>query len=205
MGIWEDRVLPRIVDVALGSKAMGKLRRRACEGLSGEVLEVGFGSGRNVPYYPPGVARVRAVDPATIGRKLATGRVAASPVPVNYVGLDGQHLALDDNAVDHVLITWSLCTIPDVDRALSEVRRVLRPGGTLHFVEHGRAPDPVVARWQDRLTPIQRRLFGGCHLNRPIDTLIERSGLTLNTLEAGHQSGPKAFTYMFQGTATKSG
>lgn len=205
MGIYEDQVLPRIVDVALGSKAMGKLRRRACEGLSGEVLEIGFGSGRNVPYYAPGVARVRAVDPATIGRKLAAERVAASPVPVDYVGLDGQHLAVDDDAVDHVLITWSLCTIPDVDRALSEVRRVLRPGGTLHFVEHGRAPDPVVARWQDRLTPIQRRLFGGCHLNRPIDTLIERSGLTLNTLEAGYQKGPKAFTYMFQGTATRAG
>lgn len=204
MGIYEDRVLPRIVDIALGSKAMGKLRRRACEGLSGEVLEVGFGSGRNVPYYPPGVARVRAVDPATVGRKLAAARVAASPVPVDYVGLDGRHLPVDDDAVDHVLITWSLCTIPDVDRALREVRRVLRHGGTLHFVEHGRAPDPAVARWQDRLTPIQRRLFGGCHLNRPIDALIKRSGLTMATLDIGYQKGPKPFTYMFQGTATKS-
>lgn len=205
MGIYEDRVLPRIVDVALGSRAMAKLRRRACEGLNGEVLEVGFGSGRNVPYYPPDVARVRAVDPATVGRKLAAGRVAASPVPVDYVGLDGEHLPLEDGAVDHVLITWSLCTIPNVDRALSEVRRVLRPGGTLHFVEHGRAADPQVARWQDRLTPIQRRLFGGCHLNRPIDALIEQSGLALTTVQAGYQKGPKPFTYMFQGTATKGG
>ena len=204
MSIWEDRVLPRIVDVALGSKAMGKLRRRACEGLSGEVLEVGFGSGRNIPYYPSGVARVRAVDPATLGRGLAARRIAASPVPIDFVGLDGQHLPVDDDAVDHVLITWSLCTIPDVDRTLSEVRRVLRPGGTLHFVEHGRAPDPAVALWQDRLTPIQRRLFGGCHLNRPLDALIQRAGLTLTTLEAGYQKGPKSFTYMFQGTAKKS-
>lgn len=202
MAIYEDQVLPRIVDLALGSKAMAKLRQRACDGLSGEVLEVGFGSGRNVPYYPAAVTRVRAVDPATVGRRLAAGRVDASPVPVDYVGLDGEQLPIDDDAIDHVLVTWTLCTIPDVGKALNEIRRVLRPGGTLRFVEHGRAPDQRVARWQDRLTPIQRRLFGGCHLNRPIDALIERSGLTMTTLDAGHEKGPKPFTSMLQGVAT---
>lgn len=134
MGFYDDQVLPRIIDVALGTKAMARLRQRACAGLSGEVLEVGFGSGRNVPYYPPDVRRVRAVDPATVGRELAAGRVAASPVPVDYIGLDGQQLPLADATVDHVLVTWTLCTIPAVDDALTEIRRVLRPGGTLRFV-----------------------------------------------------------------------
>lgn len=204
MSIYEDQVLPRIVDLALGGRAMMALRQRACEGLAGEVLEVGFGSGRNVPHYPAVVTRVRAVDPATVGRKLAAGRVEASPVPVEYVGLDGEQLPIDDEAIDHVLVTWTLCTIPDVGRALREIRRVLRPGGTLKFVEHGRAPDPRVARWQDRLTPIQRRLFGGCHLNRPIDALIEGAGMTLTVLDVGYERGPKPFTYMYQGAATKA-
>lgn len=202
MGIYENQVLPRVIDVALGGEAMERLRRHACEGLRGDVLEVGFGSGRNVPHYPAAVTRVRAVDPATVGRKMAARRVAASPIPIDYIGLDGQHLPLDDRTVDHVLITWTLCTIPDVDQALSEVRRVLRPGGTLRFVEHAKAPDDRVARWQDRLTPIQRRLFGGCHLNRPIDALIERSGLTMTALDAGYEKGPKPFTYMLKGVAT---
>lgn len=202
MGFYESQVLPRVVDVALSGKPMQRLRRRACEGLSGDVLEVGFGSGRNVPHYPASVTRVRAVDPATVGRRLAADRVAASQVPVEYVGLDGEHLPVDDGTVDHVLVTWTLCTIPDVDQALSEMRRVLRPGGTLRFVEHGRSPDDNVARWQDRLTPIQRRLFGGCHLNRPIDALIERSGFTMTALNVGYEKGPKPFTYMLQGVAT---
>ena len=203
MGAYEEHVLPRIVDLAMSGAALGTLRERACAGLEGEVLEVGFGSGRNVPHYPPAVARVRAVDPATVGRKLAAARVAASSVPVEYVGLDGQRLPLDDDAVDHVLTTWTLCTIPDVEQALAEIRRVLRPGGTLHFVEHGKAPDRGVARWQDRLTPIQRRLFGGCHLNRPIDDLVSGAGLELTDLAAGYEKGPKPFTYMFQGQARK--
>jgi ubiquinone/menaquinone biosynthesis C-methylase UbiE len=202
MGFYESQVLPRVVDVALSGKPMQRLRRRACEGLSGDVLEVGFGSGRNVPHYLASVTRVRAVDPATVGRRLAADRVAASQVPVEYVGLDGEHLPVDDGTVDHVLVTWTLCTIPDVDQALSEMRRVLRPGGTLRFVEHGRSPDDNVARWQDRLTPIQRRLFGGCHLNRPIDALIERSGFTMTALNVGYEKGPKPFTYMLQGVAT---
>jgi ubiquinone/menaquinone biosynthesis C-methylase UbiE len=168
------------------------------------VLEVGFGSGRNVPHYPTQVTRVWAVDPATLGRQLAAERVAASPVPVDDVELDGEHLPLDDASVDHVLTTWTLCTIPDVDRALAEMRRLLRPGGSLHFVEHGRAPQPRVARWQDRLTPVQRRVFGGCHLNRPIDALIELAGLRLEKLDNYYARGPKPFGYMFEGVAKKS-
>jgi ubiquinone/menaquinone biosynthesis C-methylase UbiE len=172
-------------------------------GLEGEVLEVGFGSGRNVPHYPAGVQRVRAVDPAVVGQRLARKRVAASPVPVEYVGLDGQDLPLDNDSVDHVLTTWTLCTIPDVSRALGEIRRVLRPGGGLHFLEHGRSPDEKVARWQDRLTPLQRRIGGGCHLNRPVVRLITDAGLRVTALDNYHVKGPRTFSTMYEGVAVK--
>jgi SAM-dependent methyltransferase len=205
VGLYEEHVLPRVVDVALGGAALGRLRARVAAGLEGEVLEVGFGSGRNVPYYPAAVTRVRAVDPATVGRKLATQRVAASPVPVEYIGLDGESLPLDDGAVDHVLTTWTLCTIPDVDAALGEIRRVLRPGGALHFLEHGLSPEPKVARWQDRVTPLQRRLAGGCHLNRPIDQLVAASGLSVGELSTYYGTGPKPMMYLYEGVATKTG
>ena len=203
MGVYADQILPRITDVALRGKPIEELRQQATVGLAGEVLEVGFGSGRNVPYYPATVDRVRAVDPATVGRKLAAERVAANRVPVEFVGLNGEQLSLDDASVDHVLTTWTLCTIPDVDRALTEMRRVLRPGGALHFVEHGRAPDPGVARWQERLNPLQRKVFGGCHLNRRIDALIRDAGLDVTRLDNHYLKGPKPFGYMYVGVATK--
>jgi ubiquinone/menaquinone biosynthesis C-methylase UbiE len=185
-------------------RELTSIRARVCASLDGDVLEVGFGSGLNVPYYPPAVTRVRAVDPATIGRKLAAKRVASSSVPVEYVDLDGQALSLESDSIDHVLTTWTLCSIPDVGRALSEIRRVLRSGGLFHFVEHGRSPDPNVAAWQNRLTPFQRRVAGGCHLNRPIDQLVLSSGLKLTRLENYYAKGPRPFGYMFEGVATKS-
>lgn len=202
MGFYEDRVLPRIIDVALGTKATDKLRARVCAGLDGDVLEVGFGSGRNVPHYPDGVTRVRAVDPATVGMRLAEKRIAARGLPVEPIGLDGEHLPLDDGSVDRVLVTWTLCTIPDVAGALDEMRRVLRPGGTLHFVEHGHAPDEKVARWQSRLDPMQGRLFGGCHLTRRIDDLIAGAGFDLTRLSRFYGAGPKFVSSFYEGVAT---
>jgi ubiquinone/menaquinone biosynthesis C-methylase UbiE len=204
MGIYQDQVLPRVTDAVMSRREFTPIRARVSAALRGEVLEIGFGSGLNVPHYPAAVTRVRAVDPATAGRRLAAKRVAASPVPVEYIGLNGQELPLDPASVDHVLTTWTLCTIPDVGRALGEVYRVLRPGGSFHFVEHGRSPDLGVARWQDRLTPLQRRLAGGCHLNRPIDQLVADSGLDLTRMENYYTKGPKPFGYMFEGKATKA-
>jgi ubiquinone/menaquinone biosynthesis C-methylase UbiE len=204
MGFYADRVLPRLTDVLLRGQEFTAIRARVCAGLQGEVLEVGFGSGRNVPHYPASVTRVRAVDPATLGRELAAERVAASAVPVEYIGLDGARLPLENASVDHVLTTWTMCTIPEVAGALDEMRRVLKPGGSLHFVEHGRAPQANVARWQDRLTPLQRRVFGGCHLNRPIAELVDHAGLRLAKLDNYFASGPKPFAYMYEGVATKS-
>ncbi|MBO0730362.1 MAG: class I SAM-dependent methyltransferase [Acidimicrobiaceae bacterium] len=204
MGFYGDQVLPRLTNVLLATGEFGEIRARVASGLSGEVLEVGFGSGLNVPYYPAQVRRVRAVDPATVGRKLAAGRVGASPVPVEYVGLNGEMLPLDGESIDHVLVTWTMCTIPAIDAALDEMHRVLRPGGQLHFVEHGRSPDLAVARWQDRLNPIQRRWAGGCNLNRPIDRLVEEAGFHLTRLDNFYARGPRATSYMYEGVGTKS-
>ncbi len=204
MGFYGDQVVPRFTDLVMSRRELTPIRARVVASLDGEVLEVGFGSGLNVPHYPPAITSVRAVDPATVGRKLAAKRVASSSVPVHYVDLDGQNLSLHSDSIDHVLTTWTLCSIPDVDRALREIHRVLRPGGVFHFVEHGRSPDRKVASWQDRLTPIQRRVAGGCHLNRPIDQLVVNSGLNLVRLENYYATGPRAFGYMFEGVATKS-
>ena len=158
-------------------KANRELRQRVCEGLQGDVLEIGFGSGHNVPFYPGAVTSVAAVEPADVGWKLAAERVAASGVPIRRTGIDGQSLPLPDDSCDTALTTWTLCTIPDAAAALREVRRVLKPGGRLHFVEHGLAPDERVRVWQHRLEPMQKRLFGGCHLTRPIVELVKGRGL----------------------------
>jgi ubiquinone/menaquinone biosynthesis C-methylase UbiE len=203
MGWYAEYVVPRIMDVVMRAGEYTPIRARVAADLSGEVLEVGFGSGLNVAHYPPAVTRVLAVDPAMVGRKLAARRVANSPVPVEYIGLDGQSLPLPADSVDHALTTWTLCTIPDVERALAEINRVLRPGGTLHFIEHGRSPDSGVARWQDRLTPIQRRVAGGCHLNRPVDKLITGNGLDITRIDNYYLTGPKPFGYSYEGVATK--
>lgn len=203
MSFYDDQVLPRVINVLLGNRECAKMRARATATLSGEVLEVGFGSGLNVPHLPASVTRLRAVDPATVGRKLAAQRVARSPVPVEYIGLNGEELPLEDESVDAALSTWTLCTIPGVDQALTEILRVLRPGGAFHFLEHGRSPDEEVAKWQDRLTPIQRRIGGGCHLNRPIDTLLQRAGFEMTNIDHHYMRGPKPLGYMYEGIATK--
>lgn len=203
VSFYGDQVLPRFTNKVLGGRVFSRVRARVAAGLTGEVLEVGFGSGLNVPHYPPDIDHVLAVDPAMVGRKLAAERVAASPVPVQYVGLDGESLPVDSKSVDHVLITWTMCTIPNVDNALGEILRVLRPGGEMHFAEHGLSPDPKVAKWQDRLTPFQRRVAGGCHLNRPIDGLIEEAGFTVTRMDNYYMKGPKPMGYMYEGLATK--
>jgi ubiquinone/menaquinone biosynthesis C-methylase UbiE len=202
VGYYEAEILPRLLDVACGSRQLDALRARNAAGLSGEVLELGFGSGRNVPFYPPEVRRVLAVDPAVTGRRLAAARVAASPVVVDFVGLDGQRLPLSDASVDDALSTWTLCTIPDVRRALAELHRVLRPGGTFHFLEHGRAPDASVVRWQRRLAPLNSLVFGGCHLDRPIDRLVADAGFAVTGLRRYYVRGLKSTSYMYEGVAT---
>src|SRR5699024_6599653 len=189
MGWYAEHVLPRLITGACGGNTADPLRKPVCAGLKGEVVEVGFGSGLNVPFYPPEVTRVRAVEPADLSWRLAGRRMSASHVPVERAGLDGQELPFDDDSIDTAVSTWTLCTIPDPDAALHELRRVLYPGGSLHFVEHGRALDQNVRGWQHGIEPVQKRLAGGCHLTLEPVQLIEAAGFTITELASFYEDG----------------
>jgi SAM-dependent methyltransferase len=202
MGFYDEQVIPRVIDLVLGTKSFGRVvRARACAGLRGDVLELGFGSGLNVPYYPSEVTGVWTVDPSGVARKLAAKRIAASSIPVHEGGLDGERLDFPDDRFDAALSTMTLCTIPDVEAALREVRRVLSPGASLHVAEHGLAPDEKVARTQHRLDPWEQRFAGGCHLARDMRALLTDAGLEIEELDTRYIKGPKAWSYMYFGRA----
>jgi ubiquinone/menaquinone biosynthesis C-methylase UbiE len=203
VGVYGDQLLPRALDLCMRGADVRQVRARVTAGMAGVVLEIGFGSGLNVPHYPAGVTQVLAVDPATVGQRLAATRIAAHAVPVEFIGTDAQALAAGDGSADFVLSTWTMCSIPDPGRALAEAYRVLRPGGELHFVEHGLSPDPRVARVQRRLTPVHRRVVGGCHLDRPIADLLAGAGFRLTRLENYYFHWPRAVGYTFEGVAAK--
>ncbi len=203
MGWYEDRVLPRIIELACGNQGMDRYRRRATEGLSGTVVEIGFGSGFNAPLYPTEVTRILAVEPSALSRERSLARCGAASAEVEFVGIDGLRIPLDDSSCDGALATFTLCTIPDVPTALAELRRVLRPGGRFHFLEHGRAPDESVRRWQRRLEPIQHRLGGGCHLTRDAEVMVSDAGFGIEHLERRYVRGPKPMSYFTLGHAVR--
>lgn len=205
MGFYGERVFPRVMNVLMNTKETRRIRGRVCAPLNGEVVEVGFGTGHNLPFLPATVTRLRAVDPLTKGRELARDRIRSAPCPVEFVGLDGQLLPLADESADAVLSTWTLCSIEDPVLAIREIRRVLRPTGTFHFVEHGLAPEEGVQKWQHRCNGINRRIACGCNITRDIPALITEGGLAVGQLETYYVKGdPKALGWTFEGQATRA-
>ena len=204
MGFYSERVFPRVLNRVMDTKQSRQVRARVCASLDGEVLEIGFGTGLNLPHLPSAVTVLRAVDPLKNGRALAGERLKSSPVPVEFVGLDGQAIPLEDESVDAALSTWTLCSIPDPVAAVREIRRVLRPGGTMFFVEHGRSPDSGVLKWQRRLNPLQRRIACGCTLDSDITGVIEDGGLRVDHVDTYYMKGePKVFGWTFEGSARR--
>jgi ubiquinone/menaquinone biosynthesis C-methylase UbiE len=205
MGLYGDQLLPRVQNKVMDRKDLREVRARVCSEMLGDVVEVGFGTGLNAPHYPDGVKRIAAVEPSALCMRIAQPRIATTSAKVELAGLTGEKLDLPSEEFDAALSTWTLCTIPDVDAALGEIRRVLKPGGKFHFVEHGRAPDTEVARWQSRIEPPWKRIAGGCHVTREISDLIERAGFQIDRVQTYYMSGePKIFGYTFEGVATKS-
>jgi ubiquinone/menaquinone biosynthesis C-methylase UbiE len=202
MGLYDRFILPRLLDLVMRSNRLERYRQRAIAAARGLVLEIGVGSGLNLALYGAAVERLCAIDPAPALLRLARARAGDALIPVSLVRVSGEHLPFADAVFDTVVTTWTLCSIADPIAALSEARRVLKPGGCLVFVEHGLSPEPRVARFQHGLTPCWKHIAGGCHLDRKIDDLLRAAGFRLDTLETGYMRGPRAWTFMYQGRAS---
>lgn len=206
MTLYQQYVLPHVIHMGCGAESCRQQRAQVVPEAAGRVLEVGFGTGLNLPHYDPmRVREVLALDPSEAMWKRATGAVTRAPFPVAFVHASGEDVPLDDQSVDTVVVTYTLCSIPDVPRALGEVRRVLKPGGRVLFCEHGAAPDPGTLRWQKRLNPLWIRLGGGCRLDRRPDELLRAGGFKLRTLSSGYVPGWKVDSFVYRGTAVPSG
>lgn len=203
MGFYEDKILPHIINCACGSAPVRKQRSKVVPLAEGRVLEVGMGSGINLEYYDPEkVELVWGLEPSEGMRTKAAANLEKSAVDVRWLDLPGEEIPLDDDSVDTVLLTYTLCTIPDWHKALEQMRRVLKPGGQLLFSEHGEAPDESVKKWQDRINPLWGKVSGGCNLNRPIPTLIEKGGFAISDLESAYLSWPRWATFNYWGSAS---
>jgi ubiquinone/menaquinone biosynthesis C-methylase UbiE len=204
MSFYRPRVVPRLVHLAMRQKPLLPFRRRVIGGAEGRVLAIGIGSGLNLPLYGTSVRSVIALEPSPELLRMARGRGVGIAVPVEFLETSAEEIPLEDASVDTVVTTWTLCTVADAPRALAGMRRVLKPGGALLFVEHGRAPETCVARWQDRLDPLWSRFAGGCHLNRKIDDLISGSGFRIERLEHARMPGPRTHSFLYEGCARPS-
>lgn len=202
MGWYNDNLLPRAIDRMLDTGEARKHRSHIVPQAAGEVLEIGFGSGTNLAFYSRDVTRLYAIDPATIGRRLAGPRLATFDRPVDFIGLDGQAVPLDDASVDAVVTTWTMCTVPDPVAALREARRVLKPAGKLYYIEHGLHPHPKVQRFQRRIEPVWRRFAGGCHLTRDMGDMVRSAGFE-PVHEDAHMmnKSPRFAGYLYEGVA----
>lgn len=204
MSFYARVVAPRLIHRVMQEEILLPLRQRVAKGARGRVLEIGIGSGVNLPLYGREVVSLLGVDPSAYLLARARRTALWLPFPVSLLEQSAEHLPLADGSVDTAVVSWALCSIPDPLAALREVHRVLAPGGALRFVEHGLAPSPGLARWQGRLTPLWRRVSGGCHLDRRVDRLLERAGFTIEHLETGYLlPGPRLLTYHYLGVASR--
>ena len=201
MGLYRDHILPHLIHLSMRQRNLAAYRARVLPAAQGRVLEIGIGSGLNLPYYSTTVEQVIGLDPSPKLLGMAREAARRTSLPLDLIENSAEAIPLYNRSIDTVVTTWTMCSIPDVQRALGEMRRVLKPEGRLLFVEHGRSPDPGVRRWQDRLTPVWRRVGGGCHLNRPIGELIEAAGFRIERIETGYMRGPKPMTFMYEGSA----
>jgi ubiquinone/menaquinone biosynthesis C-methylase UbiE len=204
VSFYHHYIFPPLLDLAMSSQLLRKPRARTLAPARGRILEIGFGTGMNLGFYPPGVRRIEAIDPDLDLDRYSQPRIEASRMDVDFHHLDAEHLPFDDASFDTVVSTLTLCSIPDVVHALGEIHRVLRPGGQFLFLEHGRAPQPRLARWQDRLTPLWKPLGGGCHLNRPVGELVTGAGLRLDAVRRYYLPAvPRILGFMTEGVALR--
>lgn len=205
MSFYHHYIFPRLLDLTMSSRLLHAPRDRALAPARGRILEIGFGTGRNLTHYPPNVKRIEAIDPDLDLDRLSMPRIAKSAIAVDFHHLDAAHLPFEEARFDTVVSTFTLCSIPDIAHALSEIRRVLKPGGQFLFLEHGLAPDPRVARWQDRLNDAWKPLAGGCHLNRPVRSMIEDAGLALGDAQQYYlKHVPRFLGYLTEGVALRA-
>ena len=201
MSFYRDRVFPFLTNLAMRNRRLLPYRERVLSAAEGRVLEIGIGSGLNLPFYPARVSEIVGLEPVPRLAAMARRASGHSPFPVFFVEGSAEAIPLDDSSVDTVVTTWTLCSVPEVERALGEMRRVLKPGGRLLFAEHGQAPEASVRKWQDRLTPAWKYISGGCHLNRPIGALIENASFNIEVLETGYMQGPRPMAFIYEGHA----
>ncbi len=203
MGFYSNLVIPYCIDFAMSGSTLESYRQNLLENVSGEILEIGFGTGLNLPHYPENVDKITTIDPNPGMKRLARSRIAQSQITVDYKVLNGESLPMPDASFDSVVCTWTLCSIPLVNQAISEVHRLLKPGGNFFFIEHGLSPDVQIQVWQNRLTPVQKILADGCHLNRKISDLVAQQFNNVNIEQFYAPKLPKVIGYMYQGTAIK--
>lgn len=199
MGFYHDRIVPHLVELSMRNSRLAPYRERLVSQAEGRVLEIGVGAGENLPLYSDRAKNILGLEPHPKLLKMASAKQGR--IPTTLIEGSAESIALEDSSVDTVVTTWTLCTIPDAVKALAEMRRVLKPGGRLLFVEHGLSPDQSVRKWQNRLNPVWKRIAGGCNLNRPIADLIEAAGFSISQLNKGYMEGPKAMTFMYEGAA----
>lgn len=201
MGFYDDRILPHVINLAMRNRELRPYRERVLSSARGRVLEIGIGSGLNLPFYRSQVDEILGLEPVPRLIAMARGAAERSKTRVTFITGSAEAIPIDERSVDTVVTTWTLCSIPNAAAALRDMRRVLKLGGRLLFVEHGLAPEQNIRKWQNRLTPLWKRIGGGCHLNRPIGALIENAGFSISRLDTGYIKGPSPMTFLYEGCA----